>query len=218
MARPRSFDTGEALAAATQVFLVRGFDGATLDDLTAAMGVNKPSLYAAFGDKSALYTRVLDDYAAMAKSAMAAALDSGDTLEQAARALLVGAIEVYAPAKGHHLGCLVATTAITVAGSTPAIRKAVAAFLVEVDQLIGTTLERRFRQRLTARGLEAAGAVLSATVYSLAIRARAGAPRTQLLAIAQSAIDAVGAIAERRSGQDRTAERSKETPPGLEVG
>lgn len=201
MARPRSFDIDDALAAAARVFLLHGFDGATLEDLTGAMGVNKPSLYAAFGDKSALYAKVLGGYAAMAKSAMEAALNTGDTLEQAGRNLLVGAIEVYAPARGDHLGCLIATTATTVAGADPAVRKAVATFLSEIDRMIETTIEKRFGGDLTAKGIASAAGVLSATMYSLAIRARAGTPRKQLLAIAEGAIDTIGVIAKAQAGQ-----------------
>lgn len=201
MARPRSFDIDDALAAATGVFLQHGFDGATLEDLTTAMGVNKPSLYAAFGDKSALYAKVLGGYAAMAKSAMEAALNSGDTLDHAVRGLLRGAIEVYAPARGDHRGCLIATTATTVAGSDPAIRKVVAAFLSEVDRLIEATIERRFGAGLAAKAAASVTAVLTATIYSLAIRARAGTPRKQLLAIAENAIDTIGVIGKAESGR-----------------
>lgn len=199
MARPRSFDLDDALAAATRVFLLRGFDGATLDDLTQAMGVNKPSLYAAFGDKGTLYAKALGGYAAMATSAMQAALNTGDTLEQAGRNLLLGAIEVYAPARGEHLGCLIATTATTVAGSDPAVRKAVAAFLSSIDRMIEATIERRFGENLSEKGVASAAAVLSATMYSLAIRARAGAPKKQLMSITENAIDTVSVIAEAQA-------------------
>jgi AcrR family transcriptional regulator len=195
MARPRSFDIQEALAAAAQVFLRRGFDGASLEDLTAAMGINKPSLYAAYGDKGALYAKVLQGYAAAAKSAMESALNAGDTLEDAARHLLRGAIEVYAPAKGNHLGCLIATTATTVAGSDSAVRDALATFLVDVDQLIETSLKKRFCATLADHRVTAATEILSATMYALAIRARAGASRKRLLAIAARAAASVEVIA-----------------------
>ena len=62
MARPRSFDPDEALDLARDVFWQKGFQGASLDDITAATGLNKPSLYAAFGDKNALFLKVLDRY------------------------------------------------------------------------------------------------------------------------------------------------------------
>jgi AcrR family transcriptional regulator len=208
MARPRSFDINDALAAAAQVFLVRGFDGATLEDLTGAMGVNKPSLYAAFGDKSALYAKVLEGYGTMALSAMETALNAGDTLEDAGRTLLRGAIDMYAPSRGDHLGCLIATTATTVAGSTPAVRAVVAGFLLEVDRVIGATIARRFGDHLTEEGVASVGDILSATMYSLAIRARAGSSRKQLSAIADRAMATVAAVSQAQSrptGAIRTA-------------
>src|SRR5438128_8822547 len=61
--RPRSFDREKALAAAMEVFWRKGYEGASLDDLTKAMGLNKPSLYGAFGDKAGLFRMVLDRYA-----------------------------------------------------------------------------------------------------------------------------------------------------------
>jgi AcrR family transcriptional regulator len=208
MARPRSFDINDALAAAAQVFLVRGFDGATLEDLTGAMGVNKPSLYAAFGDKSALYAKVLEGYGTMALSAMETALNAGDTLEDAGRTLLRGAIDMYAPSRGDHLGCLIATTATTVAGSTPAVRAVVAGFLLEVDRVIGATIARRFGDHFTEEGVASVGDILSATMYSLAIRARAGSSRKQLSAIADRAMATVAAVSQAQSrptGAIRTA-------------
>jgi AcrR family transcriptional regulator len=195
MARPRSFDVDDALAAATQVFLARGFDGATLDDLTRAMGINKPSLYAAFGDKEALYARVLEGYAAMARSAMESALNAGDTLEDAGRRLLLGAIEVYAPTKGNHFGCLIATTATTAAGSNPAVKAVLATFLSDVDQLIRTTVKRRFGVDLVDANTASVADVLSAAMYSIAIRARAGTSRRQLSAIADRAVATMGVVA-----------------------
>lgn len=159
------------------------------------MGINRPSLYAAFGDKGALYAKVLEGYGAAARSAMAASLESGETLEDAARNLLLAAIDIYAPSRGHRLGCLIATTATTAAGADPAVRKALAAFLGEVDGLIAAAIERRFgATRDDARLLSAAEA-LSAATYSLAIRARSGESRKRLLAIAARAAAAVGAIA-----------------------
>src|SRR5438093_8544406 len=61
--RPRAFDVDEALDQALKVFWRKGYEGAYLSDLTTAMGINRPSLYAAFGNKEALFGRVLDRYA-----------------------------------------------------------------------------------------------------------------------------------------------------------
>src|SRR5579872_2871275 len=60
--RPREFDPADALDAALRVFWEKGYDGASLSDLTEAMGITCPSMYAAFGDKEALFRKVLDRY------------------------------------------------------------------------------------------------------------------------------------------------------------
>ena len=60
--RPRAFDIDKALDRALKVFWRKGFEGASLHDLTRAMGINRPSLYAAFGNKEALFRRALDRY------------------------------------------------------------------------------------------------------------------------------------------------------------
>ena len=60
--RPREFDVDQALASALRVFWTRGYDGASLSDLTEAMGITKPSLYAAFGNKESLFKKALDLY------------------------------------------------------------------------------------------------------------------------------------------------------------
>ncbi|MEZ0254576.1 MAG: TetR/AcrR family transcriptional regulator, partial [Chthoniobacter sp.] len=57
--RPRNFDEREALEKATRVFRSKGYDGVTIDDLVAGMGVGRPSLYAVFGDKRTIFLRVL---------------------------------------------------------------------------------------------------------------------------------------------------------------
>jgi AcrR family transcriptional regulator len=62
LGRPRTFHAEDALDAATRVFRRQGFQGASLNDLTAAMGINRPSCYAAFGDKEALFLKVLERY------------------------------------------------------------------------------------------------------------------------------------------------------------
>ena len=61
--RPRAFDVDEALDRALEVFWRQGYEGTALSDLTAAMGINRPSLYATFGNKEALFRKVLDRYA-----------------------------------------------------------------------------------------------------------------------------------------------------------
>src|SRR5271168_1357096 len=91
--RPRSFDELDALGKAIQVFWSKGYDGVTIDDLVAAMGVGKPSLYAVFGDKRTLFLRVLKAYAEKKGSLAAKALLSPLTLRDSLAGFLKYSVE-----------------------------------------------------------------------------------------------------------------------------
>lgn len=188
--RPRAFDDAEALAAALGVFLRHGYEGTSVNELALAMKINKPSLYAAFGDKAHIYDRVVSQYAEQAKRSMIAALGSGETLGQAVRAFLSAAIDIYAPPRGQPLGCLIATTAATAAGADSGVRRTLLTFLDEVDSTLTMILQRRFGTELADAGIapRTLARLIAATAHSLAIRARAGASRRSLLEIADDTV------------------------------
>ena len=104
MGRPREFDLDEALDRAMDVFWRKGYDGATLLDLTRAMRINRPSLYAAFGDKQALYRKALDRYAAGPARYVLEAL-AEPTARAVAERLFRGTVELVADPR-HPRGCL----------------------------------------------------------------------------------------------------------------
>src|ERR1700751_837178 len=91
--RPRSFDETGALEKATQVFWSKGYDGVTIDDLVEGMGVGRPSLYAVFGDKRAVFWRALKAYAEPKGPAPAKALLSPQTLRPSITSFLKFAVE-----------------------------------------------------------------------------------------------------------------------------
>src|SRR6202000_934506 len=104
MGRPRDFDPDQALEPAMEVFWEKGYEGASLSDLTEAMGINRPSLYAAFGDKEALFRRVMERYAEGAASYLHRAREeptAGGVLE----GLLRGAVKLLADPRNPR-GCL----------------------------------------------------------------------------------------------------------------
>lgn len=103
--RPRSFDEGEALRKATFVFRSKGYDGVTIEDLVAGMGVGRPSLYAVFGDKRAIFLRALRAYAEAKGARAAKALFSAPTLRDSLAGFLRHAVES-ATEEGSAPGCL----------------------------------------------------------------------------------------------------------------
>ncbi|WP_342555798.1 TetR/AcrR family transcriptional regulator [Paenibacillus sp. FSL R7-0652] len=87
MVRKREFNTDEALDAAMHVFWIKGFEAASLTDLTTAMGIQRPSLYAAFGDKKDLFERVLRRYTSAHAAQIRAKLTQGDSVKKAFRGI-----------------------------------------------------------------------------------------------------------------------------------
>src|SRR5947208_1983555 len=89
--RPREFNVDEALAAALRVFWTKGYEGASLTDLTDAMGITRPSLYAAFGNKESLFHKALDLYEREKLAYVGEAL-AEPTARRVAEVLLRGAV------------------------------------------------------------------------------------------------------------------------------
>src|SRR5271170_1976714 len=121
LGRPRSFDADKALDRALQVFWRKGFEGASLADLTKAMGINRPSLYAAFGDKEALFRKVLDRYADGPASYVREALQE-PTARAVMERLLRGAAEISADRHSPR-GCLMVQGALACGKETEPIRR-----------------------------------------------------------------------------------------------
>ena len=118
--RPRKFDRDQVLRQAMEVFLDRGYDGASIGDLTTAMGINAPSLYAAFGCKEALFREAVAHYDATVGAGAATALRDEPTAEAAIAALLRhNAVSFTDPDKPH--GCLIVLAATTYNESSHAV-------------------------------------------------------------------------------------------------
>ena len=123
--RPREFDLDEALAAALRVFWQRGYEAASMSELTAAMGITKPSLYAAFGNKEALFKKALDLYEREKLAYMRVALDA-PTSRGVAERLLGGALAMQTNA-GNPRGCLGVISAVACSPEAESIREDVLA-------------------------------------------------------------------------------------------
>src|SRR6187402_2760002 len=120
MGRPREFDAEAALDCALRVFWEKGYEGASLQDLTEAMGINRPSLYAAFGNKEDLFRRVLDRYVRGPGSFVREALNEPTARAVVERLLLGAALMQTTPS--HPQGCLVVQGALACGADADPIR------------------------------------------------------------------------------------------------
>jgi len=191
--RPRAYDPDAALAHAIDAFWDAGFAATSLDDLTLAMGMNRPSLYGAFGDKQALYGKALDLYRARTREALAKALGGDDPLRIALRKVYDTAISVYLSGDSGPRGCFIIGTAVAQAVTDPDTRAALADTLREIDDAFAARIARARRGgELSADADPVKLAKLaSATLYALTIHARAGEGRSALDAIADAAVDVI---------------------------
>ena len=195
--RPRAYDPDTALAQAMAAFWDAGYAATSLDDLSAATGMNRPSLYGAFGDKRALYRKALDQYRAMGQQAMARALAHDVPLDKALRGVYQTALSVYFSGETSARGCFMIGTAVTEAVSDPELRSALADGFRSFDKAFEDRI--RFAQRQGEVASEADPAILaklaSAVLYFLAIRSRAGETRSALEATAEGAVAFICAAA-----------------------
>ena len=188
--RPRSFDEKEALEKAIQVFWSKGYDGVTIDDLVAGMGVARPSLYAVFGDKRTIFLRALKAYAEAKGARAAKALLAPQSLRDSLANFLRYAVES-ATEKGSARGCLLICIA-------PLVNDAEVQRFLQNAAAGGVALvEGRFRDGITAEEIppDFPVAVRAIQVTDLArgltMRAQMGAPRKTLLKDAAEAAELV---------------------------
>ena len=185
--RPRSFDPDQALRRVTERFRTRGFAATSLDDLSDATGLNRPSLYAAFGDKHALYLAAIASLTERIERSFdrldAAGLAVGPLVER----MLIGAVDLYLTGETGRGGCLIIGTATAEAATDPDVRAALAKFIAIED--------RRIEALLAAAGsTDPAGhaRIVASVLQALSIRARAGESRAAMERIARDMAKLVG--------------------------
>ncbi|HEX4461505.1 MAG TPA: TetR/AcrR family transcriptional regulator [Polyangia bacterium] len=180
MARPRAFDIDAATDRALLVFWQKGYEGTTLDDLTAAMDINRPSLYAAFGNKEGLFQRVLERYVSGPGAGAAAALEE-PTAREAVRRLL----RFYADAAAHAerpRGCLLVQGALACGDENQSVRAALADMRRHAEAALVTRLERAKRDGELPAGARPADLAryVWTICHGLAVQAAGGATCEQL--------------------------------------
>lgn len=187
--RPREFDVEQALDRATEAFLRHGYSGCSLEQLADAMRLNKPSLYAAFGNKRALYMVVVQRITDARGERYRRAFARGDSLQDALRALFEEVVEV-TTSDALPPGCLVASSATTEAIDDPAIADYTREFFALSDKSLAAGVRAR-ASRDGALSPEAIGRLANGVIHDLSLRARIGESRTKLRQIAREAAAAL---------------------------
>jgi AcrR family transcriptional regulator len=189
--RPRSFDRQEAVKSAIDVFLERGYDGATLEELTAAMGgIAPPSFYAAFESKENLFREAIELYAETAGAPSREAL-AGPKVREAIEGLLRKSTDTFT-VEGGPGGCLALLGSVGCARATKETHE----FLRSVREQPPTLIRKRFERAVDEGELPASvdvetiASFYTTVLHGLALRARGGASRETLHAAIDGAMAA----------------------------
>lgn len=139
VSRPREFDADVALTKTMEVFWQRGYDGASISDLSDAAGVGRQSLYLAFGDKRALYLAALDRYRELFQAPLLVALEEGSDLRAVLRSALVALVDGSCGPASH--GCMLVNAATERAPHDEEVRSRVAAAFRALENALVEALD-----------------------------------------------------------------------------
>jgi TetR/AcrR family transcriptional regulator, copper-responsive repressor len=206
--RPRLFNLDTALHDAQDAFWRSGYAGTSLDDLAAAMGMNRPSIYAAFGDKEALYLKSAERYAQESCRQLEQALQGPGTLRERLAGAYAGAIAFYIKGGPEApRGCFLVGTGVTQALTSSLVRGLLEATF---DAFRGS-FSRAFRRARREQELSAVcsadslAQIAASTLNTLALRARTGATRATLEQLAAATVEVVCSPAtDARRNAERT--------------
>lgn len=188
--RPRAFEPETALVQAMDVFWGHGFAAASLDDISAATGLNRPSLYGAFGDKRALYLQAYSQYRRRMNETFQPLFQARKPLRAKLRRILTAALDLYLSGENGPRGCFTVLSAASDAIADPDLQGLVVEAIDNTDRAFG----RMFAGARAAGELPASAdprrlaRMASATIHTLSIRARARIPRAQILPIIDDAV------------------------------
>jgi TetR/AcrR family transcriptional regulator, copper-responsive repressor len=188
--RPRGYQPEVALAKALDLFRKDGFAATSLDDLSAATGMNRPSLYGAFGDKRELYLKAYARYRADGRAAMADVFKTELPIRKRLARIFAVALDIYLSGESGPRGCFTVMTAASESIADPEIRTMVRDGFSELDKAFAACfrIAKEKAELPASSDPHVLAQLASATIHTIAIRARAGVPRKELEAIVEGAI------------------------------
>src|SRR5580704_11461078 len=188
--RTRQFDVDEALDRALEVFWARGYEGATLPELTKAMGINRPSLYAAFGNKEQLFRKALDRYQTGPMSFLTEALKE-PTARAAAEAIFSGFIRMQRNREKAR-GCLIVSGALASGDEAETVRQELAQLRQSIVAVFRKRFERAVEDGDLPKGTDCAtlARYVATVLGGLAVQAASGTMEKELRLVAAMAMRA----------------------------
>lgn len=191
MGRNREFDVEKALDAVLCVFWRKGYEGASYSDLTAAAGVERPALYAAFGNKEAMFRKALKRYYDRFMNFIPDAL-SKPTAYEVVHRMLYGALELHTQYPDHS-GCLGINGALAVSDEAEPIRRALIESRAHGQEMLRARLSRAREQGdlSSSASPDALANFVLAVSHGMAVQAKAGFDRYQLREVAELALAAL---------------------------
>ncbi|HJT35417.1 MAG TPA: TetR/AcrR family transcriptional regulator [Pirellulales bacterium] len=188
--RPRNFDVDEALDAALALFWRHGYEGTSLSALTDVMGINMPSLYAAFGNKEALFRKALDRYLQQPASYFTTALEE-PTARRVTEKLFQGAIDMVMNPR-HPDGCLLVQGGLATGPLADWVRKELGLLRTAAEAALRSRYQQAIAERDLSKRVDAAklARYIVTVLWGLSVQRAGGATRAQLKEVSQLAMRA----------------------------
>ncbi len=188
--RPKQYDEDQAIQAAGQVFWAKGFSATSLDDLSAAMEMNRPSIYRAFGGKESIYRKALTQFREGMQAAFVRTMLGENDIRKALAKFYGEALKVYTSGS-EPKGCMVMSTAATAATSHPEIQADLLTIIRDLDEKIAQRFEQAKEAGQLSPSFDVNGraALAQRLLHSLSLRARAGEQPLQLKRLIKAGVE-----------------------------
>lgn len=190
--RPATLNTQAAMQAVVELFRSKGFAAVSLDDLSDATGLSRPSLYRAFGNKLSMYIGAMDAFGAQVAETAIPALDAADDLETALSNFFEAMLSIYYRDSDITPGCLLFGTAPSSADET-AIRSRLEFGIEHLDGLMRARISKAVPTGDAAQ-IEVAVNIASNTLIAFSARAKSGAAKEELIAMGSHSAKAISSL------------------------